>query len=943
MPAPTTRACLDVLAYRCTPDLLDGATVHLRQFSNSVTSLWTLLDRQYKDIVKREEAQAPHSVLTNALRCLTGGYVFFDPKQGLLATRHPLDGDTLRDAFTLLHGLVLGRHVDDIDLNQPSPLAERVAETLQQERLLADYLTAPGGPHAPASPAAGRQPDAANWVYSTVAWDLAHRLAQHTWQVDGQDIILRPDSSGGLIAWRQPWSNKAGTAHALARVRLALKTLPNVTDPVIVISSQATRISRKMAYARTVLAEQAETALPIIEVEMAGRGRIRRIHRMSLQTLARLGMDQSVLHNVQQCVEAEQQAEEKAGAPDGTEPWEEEDLDLSPAVQTKPETAELGPIRPVQGKNFSFPVGRGVGMHHLRELDRHIGQVLAPAALSIVQDSRARGFKQLPQAELSVQPGDIVRSLDAMDYQHLRLVCLWYRDEMRQRMIHGLAHVFGLDPHRLDPAEGIPMSLDGGRISAVFHCVPDFLVHGPTAGQEAAVAHIPSLKKEPATLVGVWAETEFDAAAEEEAEEASPPAGSTGAATGRDQDEDAKHQARRTLARLGFVSQFTADRKEAKRKKPNGKQTDHQVILSLLDLCRSLGIIDRRIDQVMVDAIGPHPANQVAHCGIHVRRQSRKGKDRTAKICITASVLKPPTTPGGAWTLHGWSYTHPHWELYHQAQAAFHAAAYPTGKMTDFDDDNRGHKKVAQQIDQALADLCDYLDGAPYTVAVDGVATRRLWLGLHNRRQGQQPTRNSTWLPASTLDTRERPLAVVRINKDSDEVPRPIRVSHRTADGTVARTNKVTNLLYQVEPDFGSPTWLLATVPPQFDGSGAGRLGEAITRWSASHGSSDPENRRKNEVRQNWYSMTATEIYPIITAASTAVEAQSLALATARLCHQPLAWANRTRYPVPLHAAQQMDLDHPQYRRSALAEEEDAKADGDTAHAGAGIPVGDQL
>ncbi|MGW0954776.1 RNaseH domain-containing protein [Streptomyces sp. NPDC002545] len=901
MPAPTTRACLDVLAYRCTPGLLDGATVHLRRFPTSVTSLWTLLDRQYKDMVKREEAQAPHSVLTNALRCLTGGYVFFDPKQGLLATRHPLDEDTLRDAFTLLHGLVLGRNLDDIDLNQPSPLAERVAETAQQERLLADYLTTPDGPHA--SLTAGRQPDAANWVYSTVAWDLAHRLAQHTWNVDGQDIALRPDSSGGLIAWQQPWSNKAGTAHALARVRLALKTLPNVADPILVVSSQATRISRKMAYARTVLAEQAETALPIIEVEMAGRGRIRRVHRMSLQTLARLGMDHSVLHNIQQRVEAEQQAEQQArqqaGSPDAPEPGEEEGLEAFSMAQTESGTTGLGPIRPVQGKNFSFPVGRGVGMHHLRELDRHIGQVLAPA----------------------------VRSLDAMGYQHLRLVCLWYRDEMRQRMIHGLAGVFGLDPLQVDPAEGVPVPLDGGRISAVFHRVPDFLVHGPAAGQEAAVSHIPSLKKEPATLVGVWAETEFDAAAEEGEEVVFPPTDGAGTATGHGQDEDAKHQARRTLARLGFVSQFTADRKEAKRKKPNAKQTDHQVVLSLLDLCRSLGIIDRRIDQIMVDAIGPHPADQVAHCGIHVRRQSRQGKDRTAKICITASVLKPPAAPGGAWTLHGWSYTHPHWEPYHQAQTAFHAAAYPTGKMTDFDDDNRGHKKVAQQVDQALADLSDYLDGAPYTVTVDGVATRRLWLGLHNRRQGQTPARNSTWLPASTLDTRERPLAVVRINKDMDEVPRPIRVSHRTADGTGARTNKVTKLLYQVEPDFGSPAWLLATVPPQFDGSGAGRLGEAITRWSASHGSSDPENRRKNEVRQNWYSMTATEIYPIITAAragnsagqsEATIEPQPLALAAARLCHQPLAWANRTRYPVPLHAAQQMDLDHPQYRRTAL-------------------------
>ncbi|MCZ9339612.1 DUF3962 domain-containing protein, partial [Streptomyces sp. TRM76130] len=65
----------------------------------------------------------------------------------------------------------------------------------------------PDGLQTPDSSTAGRQPDAANWVYSTVAWDLAHRLAQRTWRVDGQDIALRPDSNGGLIAWQQPWSN----------------------------------------------------------------------------------------------------------------------------------------------------------------------------------------------------------------------------------------------------------------------------------------------------------------------------------------------------------------------------------------------------------------------------------------------------------------------------------------------------------------------------------------------------------------------------------------------------------------------------------------------------------------------------------------------------------------------------------------------------------------
>ncbi|WP_405818002.1 RNAseH domain-containing protein [Streptomyces sp. NBC_01390] len=69
---------------------------------------------------------------------------------------------------------------------------------------------------------------------------------------------------------------------------------------------------------------------------------------------------------------------------------------------------------------------------------------------------------------------------------------------------------------------------------------------------------------------------------------------------------------------------------------------------------------------------------------------------------------------------------------------------------------------------------------------------------------------------------------------------------------------------------------------------------------------------RKGEMPQNWYSMTATEIYPL--ACAEGVSAEALAVATAKLCHQTLFWSDRARFPVPLHAARQMDLDHPQYR-----------------------------
>ncbi|MFI1727709.1 RNaseH domain-containing protein [Streptomyces acidicola] len=44
------------------------------------------------------------------------------------------------------------------------------------------------------------------------------------------------------------------------------------------------------------------------------------------------------------------------------------------------------------------------------------------------------------------------------------------------------------------------------------------------------------------------------------------------------------------------------------------------------------------------------------------------------------------------------------------------------------------------------------------------------------------------------------------------------------------------------------------------------------------------------------------------------------------VCHQTIAWSDRSRYPMPLHSAKQLDLGHPQYRRSAPPEEQGDKA-----------------
>jgi hypothetical protein len=890
--AEKNRRRLDVLAYRCTPELLGGAAVHVREFPEGVRSLWRLLERNYQDRTGRDEAQPPYSVAINALRCLTGGYAHFNPGRLFLVTRDPVDDDLLCDAFTLMSRLAAGDEIDDIDLAAPTQLAERIAGTPQQQRLLAEYLR---------KTEAG-QPDATPWVYQSATWDLSRRLTQGTWTVDGLDITLRPDSEGGFIAWDQPWSTKDGTAHSLARCRMVMKTMPNIGDPLILLSPAASRVKSSMAFARTVLAAQDDPGRPIIEVEMAGRDRIRTISRMSLQTLARLGMDHSVLRAIQDRVDQERQAEQAARAR-GAKKW-------------YPPGGALGPIRPIQSKNYRFPIGHGVGMHFLRELDVRFRNVIGDTAASPQIYFDIQGFKRLSRKDgLYADPADVARSLKTMGYSHLRLVCLWYTDDTRLRMLQGLCDAYGLNPQLANPVDGVPFPLHAGTVSSVFHEVPKFLIHGPEGGSDAGIAKVSALQQpEPGILTGVWAETEYRSAEEEiaEADEQDNREPREQPATPKD-DQDAKPRARRTLARKGVVSQFITARD------PADKGEDHPVIMAQLDLNRSLGIIDRRIDNVMTDPIGSYSATGIGHCGIFVRRQSKRRGENSAKICITAAALVPPASSSDAWTLHGWSYMSRQWQPYHQAQAAYHAQDYPVGRMTELDDDNQGYRKVARVIDQALGDLARYLSGISYTVTIDGLATRRLWGGLHNNKQGQLGKPGTTWLPGHTLPLGQQPIAIIRVNKEADEIPRPVRVTRLSPHDEVIDSAGTTELMYRVETDFADPAWLLITVPPQYDGAGAGRLGDKKTRWTADYGSSAEGDRRRNEMRATWYAMNATEIYVIPVAA--AVDCRALAKITARLCHQPLAWTERTRYPVHLHAAEQMDLDHPQYRRSALSDD----------------------
>ncbi|WP_201776583.1 RNaseH domain-containing protein [Allosalinactinospora lopnorensis] len=426
-----------------------------------------------------------------------------------------------------------------------------------------------------------------------------------------------------------------------------------------------------------------------------------------------------------------------------------------------------------------------------------------------------------------------------------------------------------------------------------------------------------SLTPEEDTLIGAWCETEMPDA--EDFPDWDP----------QQLDAvDAKPQTKSILARRDIASQYLKGYDSDGVITPQAE--DHPAQMALLDLFRSLGATDERIANA-VEGTSTFAVEKLAHIGVHVRQQNRRPGERgEPKVVITATALVPPHTASRTWSLLGWSSTDPVWKPYHAAQNAFHASNYPPPSVGE-----KSYRakwdEAAQTVEQALTDFVDVQDGLPYTVTVDSNAARRMWDGLQNMRLGTQPAHTGSSdrgsrlrLPGERLGT-DAPVAVIRLNTDDKEVPRPIGVIHRgKRPGATPVDQETSTLLFEIDTDFGTPAWLLSNVPRNYDGnSGSGRrLGSKRTRWEVNRSvySDEPAQRRKGEMSQNFYGMTATEILPIGGPSDQAREA--LAAMTARLCHQTMFWSDRARYPVPLHAAQQMDDDHPQHRREALQDEQ---------------------
>lgn len=867
---------LNALVFPFTPDL--AGSVRFRRLPPEFGQAWRTFENDYRARSGRN-IQPAHTAVSLTLRGLLGGHAYFDPARGELITEQDLDEQDLLDVFTFFRAFALD---EEPDLDRPCELAEAAASAPVEHLHLGDYLD--GGPSQPSPP---------GWVFETAVWGFTRALARHPWQVDGRTVRLRDDTGGALNAWNDLWpghtrrllpdggGSRTEPRYAMARIAARLKTLPNIAYPVLLLDGTATRISPTLRGVSTVLVEQKAADAPLVRLSLDGRI-ARHVNRPAAQTLAALSVDRAVL-----------------------------DLD-----DFTVDAAAPGRVRGIVPKSWRFAIGRGVGMHFHRELYRHVHEVFPQ--IRTVGTRVVRGRLPAPRRE-RIEVSAIADSLRAYRHTSLTVVCLWAKDVNRKRMLAELGNAFGTDLIGHDPADGETIVLSDAIRVAVKHA-PELLAHGTGVDRAAYAALIPALCPEPGGLIAVLCETDSQRDVDDEAATAEPRTEAEARAAYRNylerrrhnETEDAKPQVRRLLARRGLVCQFLDQPKPTRRSARPPKHEDYPVRAAVIDLFRSAGLADDRFTHALSGVtFGGCSATEVAHVGIHVRQQNKQTRSGRTKLVVTMTALAPPATGEAPWTLRGWAHRdRARWEPYPAACASFHAVTLEPGSRNRDD-----LTRIAEIVELALGTLTDTtLRSIPYVLYTDGFASRGVWPGLFNSRQGTTtPSMDRPWLPGATLPRTQQPLAVVRVNAETTETPRPVSATTTRRDGD-GRPNvtewRTATKLFRVETDFGAPVFWLSRVPAQFDGAGSGRLGESTTRWSIDEGPA---------VRRTWYSMNTLELYPIADLLDSELEA--LASTAARLCRQTSGWDGQTTYPEPLHLARQMDLDHPEYRSAALPDD----------------------
>ena len=640
---------------KCTRELLDGMTALVWDFgdwNSPIRSAWRNLgsvatqnSKWIKDVREEDPFLVPYSIVVTVLQQITDGYVYLDKYLDFMVTLNPVEPATLKEVFSYLEGVVRRVPLDEIPFMDPPDMAERIANTKPQRLSLADSILQRDD---------GKPANPDNWAYEAVKWHIAKKLAgvpfldqgmepilenhkdkdgvakQRTtgWKSSGQPAALnyRPLTSGELIAWENPIGpafaslahpvdlgeaasarpenpSRKQSQYALSYVSVKMATYTAEPDPVLNLDAHIRRINNTVIFASTVMVDQGRDR-PLLSLSLGGFG-LRQTNRHALEILSKMDADRSELTAIEDRVAHERSLlnarDDNGKRIDILTPWP-------------------GTIRPIMPKSDSFAVGTGAGLHHLAMLQDHLQRAFNGKVSPVELKSKGNIFVTRTHESGGVQatekkqkkdkgeyidlvgkpsPESIRRSIETAGHSTLRILCLWYRDETRMRMIHGLAHSYDLSPDALDPVEGESIPLAPG-IEAVFANAQDLLEHGPGAQRASETEKITGRFAEPGVLLAAWCETEIPVRGEEHQ-------GLKAAEVKKALEEnDAKHQVVRELAKTRIPSQFLVGRTYdaftktfTVIKTPEKAFADHRVYMGLLDLYRSSGVVDDRFERAL--------------------------------------------------------------------------------------------------------------------------------------------------------------------------------------------------------------------------------------------------------------------------------------------------------------------------------------------------------
>jgi hypothetical protein len=865
---------LNLLAFPLTGRLLGDVVTY--DLPPEAQRHWDELLARYRQVTD-SNGNLPYSALATALRAATGAHVNLYPRSKdkpprTLIASAPLSAADVGDAIRIWEQAILETPRDSISFRYASNLADAISQVPPVITHLTDELTHTGGqPHAP------------DWMFDVAAWHAAQRIAAQPWPIDDRQVKFRVDTSGDLLVWdsdllwSHQWRNSPQPRYAAARLRLSMETLPWTSDPVLAVSPSVLRIANRLSTARNAWLEPNDPHAPLLGLGLTGR-----YGHMDVDWHTRLILD------VWTRLRGEQ-----------------------PLI---PATADLsgppGRLRPVIPIGIKYPIGRGLGMHTMRELLVHASAVLGmpPITVSKIPGHQFHGRpkKAAGRDPELLDPNTIGVTIAASGTRHLRIVVLYQSSHTRRRIQNLLAHHFaapGLASAQVPDDTETPLT--GDAVSVIFHVARDMLAHGEHGQRRRLLSQVQALYPTDGTRIVALCETEYD-----KHDWAIRRFKARYDTTVQDPDKtDAKHAVNKLLADDGVASQFLVTT-------PPGQsgdgplmraediaaavKDDHAGHAAVSDLLRNAGLVHARLGDALTHGrqgiSAPH-----AYVGLHIREQKKNRRH----LSITLATLIPDGDQWAAWG-YAWS---PHpvtgktgWMRYADANVAHRASDLIRGSRHTMWDEG-----VADVISIALDQLADQLRSIPYVLMLSSEGSRTIWPGLANTHLGRPADpdgRINGKLPLPG-PARKPPAAVVRVTP----MPGGIRPVPGTADPKAAKT---TNALYEYDETGEDAVLVLSTVPRQWDGtSGRRRVGSDHSRWTA----------KPAEQPLTWYAHTCTEFLVRGTAEG---QARQYGIATARLCDHAISWDGRTSYPAPLHLARQMDRDHPEYRRTIDLDEEEA-------------------